>query len=108
MKKIINWKLFFLLVGMCIATGVMVLPFTVALAPLPDNAPVQIIIIAQFVQSLVLSVLASFFGLLLARRIGFGAPILEGITGGEKRKGYLKSILSSSILWGILGGVLVV
>ncbi|WP_434509912.1 CPBP family intramembrane glutamic endopeptidase [Desulfitobacterium sp. AusDCA] len=108
MKKIINWKLFFLLIAVCTVTGVMVLPFTFALAPLPDNAPMQIIIPAQIAQTLVLSALASFFGLLLARRIGFGAPILEGITGGEKQKGYLKSILGSSVLWGILGGVLVV
>ncbi|MFB7638290.1 CPBP family glutamic-type intramembrane protease [Peribacillus butanolivorans] len=108
MKKIINWKLLFLLVAVCAVAGVMVLPFTFALAPLPDNAPIQIIIPAQIVQTLVLSALAGFFGLLLSRRIGFGAPILEGITGGEKQKGYLKSILGSSVLWGILGGVLVV
>ncbi|WP_018759580.1 CPBP family intramembrane glutamic endopeptidase [Paenibacillus terrigena] len=68
----------------------------------------QIIIPAQIAQTLVLSALASFFGLILARRIGFGAPILEEITGGEKRKDYLKSILGSSVLWGILGGLLVV
>lgn len=108
MKKIINWKLFFLLIAVSAATGVMVLPFTLALAPLPDDAPMQIIITAQIVQTLVMSVLACFFGLFLARRVGFGAPILEGITGGEKQKGYLKSILGSSILWGILGGGLVV
>ncbi|MFB7156048.1 CPBP family intramembrane glutamic endopeptidase [Lysinibacillus sp. NPDC056232] len=108
MKKIINWKLFFLLTAVSVVTGVMVMPFTYALAQLPDNAPMQIIIPAQIAQTLVLGALASFFGLLLARHIGFGAPILEGITGGEKRKGYLKSILGSSVLWGILGGVLVV
>ncbi|MEY9977304.1 CPBP family intramembrane glutamic endopeptidase [Lysinibacillus sp. RC79] len=108
MKKIINWKLFFLLTAVSVVTGVMVIPFTYALAPLPDNAPMQIIIPAQIAQTLVLGALSSFFGLLLARHIGFGAPILEGITGGEKRKGYLKSILGSSVLWGILGGVLVV
>lgn len=85
-------------------TGVMVLPFTYALAPLPDNAPMQSIILAQIAQTLELSALASFFGLLLAQRIGFGAPILEGITGGEKQKGYLNSILGSSVIWGILGG----
>lgn len=108
MKKIINCKLFFLLIAVCVVTGVMVMPFSFALAPLPDNAPMQIIIPAQIAQSLVLGALASFFGLLLARHIGPGAPILEGITGGEKRKGYLKSILGSSVLWGTLGGVLVV
>ncbi|MFT9816603.1 hypothetical protein [Lysinibacillus sp. NPDC056185] len=39
MKKIINWKLFFILIAVCVVTGVMVIPFTYALAPLPDNAP---------------------------------------------------------------------
>jgi hypothetical protein len=78
-EKIINWKLFFLLIAVCAVTGILVLPFTYALAPLPKNAPMQIIILAQIAQTLVLSALASFFGLLLARRIGFGAPILEGI-----------------------------
>lgn len=34
--------------------------------------------------------------------------ILEGITGGQKRNGYLKSILGSSVLWGIWGGMLVI
>ncbi|WP_222708621.1 hypothetical protein [Paenibacillus sp. N3.4] len=68
MKKIINWKLFFLLIVVCAVTGVMVLPFTYALAPLPDNAPMQIIIPAQIAQTLVLSALASFFGLSLAHR----------------------------------------
>ncbi|KOS59877.1 hypothetical protein FJQ98_15465 [Lysinibacillus agricola] len=87
MKKIVNWKLFFLLTTVSVVTGVMVMPFTYALAPLPDNAPLQIIIPVQIAQTLVLGALASFFGLFLARHIGFGAPILEGITGGEKRKG---------------------
>ncbi|KLU58746.1 CAAX amino terminal protease self- immunity [Peptococcaceae bacterium CEB3] len=108
MKKIINWKLFLVLIAVSGVTGALVLPFAYALAPLPDNTPMQIIILTQIAQTLVLSALASFFGLLLSRRVGFGAPILEGITGGEQRKGYLKSILGSSVLWGIGGGVLVV
>jgi membrane protease YdiL (CAAX protease family) len=107
MKKS-NKKLLFLLIALCGITGLMAMPFTFALIELPTDAPMNTIILAQFFQILVLGAIAAFFGLILARSVGFSMPVLESISGGQKRTGYLKSIVGSSVFWGVLGGVLVI
>lgn len=62
----------------------------------------------QVVQYLVLFSLAIFFGLRLAKRTGFGMPILEGVLKKEKRFKDLKPILGLSISMGVLAAVLII
>jgi membrane protease YdiL (CAAX protease family) len=108
MKNIINWKLFFILLAACIIVSPLVLPYEIALSPQLSKIFSPTILAAALVQSIVIFSIAAFFGLFLAKRTGFGLPILEGTLKGEKQGGYLKSILGLSVGMGILGGVLVI
>jgi membrane protease YdiL (CAAX protease family) len=107
MKKRINWKLFFLLLGASEVTAFMALPYTLALSPEVAKIFTPTILIAQMIQSLILFAIASFFGLLLAKRVGFDIPILEKILKGEKWYDRFKSILGISLGMGIVAGVLI-
>jgi membrane protease YdiL (CAAX protease family) len=102
-KNIINWKTFWILLTACVITSVGVLPFQ--LAAVPELADLgTTLYIAAIVQSLVMFSIATFFGLILARKAGFELPILEGDNKLEK----LKSILKPSVIWGLLSGVAIV
>ncbi|NTW22860.1 CPBP family intramembrane metalloprotease [Candidatus Falkowbacteria bacterium] len=108
MKNSIDRKLFFILLGASAITTLMVMPY--ALTLIKDTALVitPIMLVAQVVQALVLFSIAVFFGLKLAKRVGFGLPILEGLLKGEAQKENLKSILRQSVGLGILVAVLIV
>ena len=108
MKNAINWKLFRILLLASVATTLMVLPY--ALALMPGSAPVisPAMLIATTIQALVEFSIAIFFGLYLAKRVGFGLPILEGMLKGEKVGEKLKSILWPSIGLGVLASVLII
>jgi len=109
MKTVINWKLFFILLGACLLTTIMVLPY--ALSLLPTEIGEQItpaILVAQVISSQILFVIAIFFGLFFAKRVGFGLPILEGLLKRENQKENLKSIAGLSIGSGVLAAVLII
>ncbi len=108
MKNIINWKLFFILIGACIIASLLVLPYEIALVPALAKLFSSKLIIAAFVQAAVFFSIATFFGLLLAKRTGFSLPILEGALKGEKQGNNLKSILGLSASMGILAGLLII
>jgi len=106
MKNIINWKLFFILLTACIITSLLVLPYSLALT----SSKIEItllILLASLGQSLVIFALAAFFGLFLAKPIGMGAPILQGLLEGKNQTKELKSILLPSIGLGVLAGLLI-
>jgi membrane protease YdiL (CAAX protease family) len=108
MKKIINWKLFFILLAASLITTLLVLPFTLALSPALSKIFTPAIFIGQMVQTLVIFSIAIFFGLLLSERLGFGLPVLEGLLKGKYQGSYLKSILGLSVGMGILSGILII
>ncbi|HAM88482.1 MAG: Abortive infection protein [Candidatus Falkowbacteria bacterium GW2011_GWC2_38_22] len=108
MKHAINWKLFFILLLSSVITTWMVLPYALMLLPKPTPAITPLILLATTIQSLVMFSIVIFFGLFLAKRIGFGLPILEGLLKGERPSARFKSILAPSIGWGVLAGVLIV
>lgn len=108
MKNAINWKLFFILLAASFIATLMVLPYSVALSSVPGLVFTPLIIIAQIIQALVLFSVAIFFGLYLAKRMGFGLPIIEGALKGEAVGDYLRSILGLSIGLGVLGGILII
>lgn len=108
MKNIINWKLFFILLAACTASTLLVLPYTFSLSPALRQLMSSAVLAAAVIQSLVLFSVAIFFGLLLAKRVGFGLPVLERALIGEDWRGYLKGILWKSIGWGVLAGVLII
>jgi membrane protease YdiL (CAAX protease family) len=108
MKININWKLFFLLLFTCIFVSLLVMPYTIALSPKLIEIFTPKIIIIQVVQNIILFFIAIFIGLNLSKSIGFKLPILEGVVEKKYQTAYLKSILLSSVGFGVLGGILVI
>ena len=101
MKKIINWKTFFILLIACAVTSVLIIPYQVGLSPdLADMG--AILYLGAFVQGAVMFSIVILFGLILARKVGFSLPILED----ENKLENLKAILKPSILWGFAGAIL--
>ena len=103
MKRIVNWKSFFILLAVCVIGSILVMPFQTALSPALAELWMKLYI-AAIVQSLIIFPPAIFFGLILAKKTGFSLPILEG---ENKRKCFI-AILTPSILRGAFGGVLVI
>ncbi|MDD4530962.1 MAG: CPBP family intramembrane metalloprotease, partial [Candidatus Gracilibacteria bacterium] len=67
---------------------------------------IEIIFLAQFIQSTILFSIAIFFGLLLSKKTGFKLPILEAIVKKENYKKVLKDILGESVFFGIIVAVI--
>ena len=108
MKNIINWKTFFVLLGLTMISIICVFPYSLSVQwelLSKIGQPIKIIFIAQFVQSIILFSVVIFLGLLLAKKMNFKLPLLEAILEKNDYKTILKSILGRSILWGILVAV---
>ena len=106
----LNWKLFLILLALSIFGWFAVLPYTLTLqSNILQNLPVPLYLLltTQFIQSLIISVIAIFAGLYFAKKVGFGLPILEGWLEGKPVKDYFISILPISIGLGIIAGVLI-
>lgn len=103
MRNIVNWKTFSILLLACVVGSVLVIPFQIGLSPALAGLGARLYI-AAFLQGLVIFSFVTFFGLILARKVGFSLPILEG----KNKAGSLKAILKPSIFWGVLGGVLII
>ncbi|ADZ09441.1 Abortive infection protein [Methanobacterium lacus] len=108
MNTNINWKLFGILLIASIISAVLVLPYTLALSPGLAAVFTPFVLIAQMIQTLVIFSVAIFLGLILAKRVGFSLPILEGWLEGREVGSYFRSILGISIGLGLLSGVLIV
>jgi membrane protease YdiL (CAAX protease family) len=104
MKNIINWKLFFILLTASVIVTLLVLPFMLELSPKLAKVFTLTMLITLIIQALIEFSIAIFLGLYLARRVGFGMPVLEG----EMPISYIKSISKLSVGMGILGAVLVI
>jgi hypothetical protein len=107
MKKLINWKLFFLLLSTSIVTSALVMPYALALSPMQIKIT-PLVFLASIAQSLVLFSLAIFLGLLLSQRIGMGLPIVQGALEGTKQTGNIRALVLLSIGLGVSGGALVI
>ena len=111
MKKLINWKLFLILLGASIFGGIATIPYSLSLqAALQKELPIalHILIPLQILQNAVMFAVLIFIGLYLTRKVDFGVPILEGWLEGREVKAHLKSILGISILLGILASILII
>jgi len=103
-----NWKLFFILLAACVVASLMVLPYATALSTVLADTLSPILILGAAVQALVIFSIVIYFGLRLASRAGFGAPILEGALKGEPQGSRLKSLLWISVGRGALAGILII
>jgi membrane protease YdiL (CAAX protease family) len=108
-KKLIDWKLYFILLAACFICTLLVMPYTLALAPaLLETVPLGLFVAAQALQTTILFALIIFLGLLLAPKIGFGLPVLQGCLKGDKIAPNLNPLLKPAILLGLLSGLAII
>ncbi len=111
-QKRFNWKLFIILWFASIVGVAAVIPYTLTvqgpevLSRIP--IPLWVLIPIQVAQNAVIFGIATGIGLLVAYRIGLGAPILEAWTAGQPVRDRIKSILVPSIVLGVIAGLLVI
>lgn len=103
MKNIVNWKIFFVLLSLAIISVLCVLPYVLTLQSdvlKKIGTSLPLLITAQVLQSIILFVIAIFFGLLFTKRIGFKMKLFEAIVEKGNYKKILKNITGISILSG--------
>jgi membrane protease YdiL (CAAX protease family) len=107
MKNLINWKIFFILLIVCVIASLMVIPYSLALTS-SEVEITPIILLLTVAQNLVLFAVAIFLGLLLSKQIGMGLPFFFFfLDGNAQTKGFKFMIVPSAGL-GILTGLLLV
>jgi membrane protease YdiL (CAAX protease family) len=103
MKDYINWKIFFILLSLASLSVICVFPYILTVQGeliRGIGQPVEIIFIAQFIQSLILFSIAIFLGLSFAKKINFRLPLIEAIVEKRNYDEILKDTLGKSILIG--------
>jgi membrane protease YdiL (CAAX protease family) len=108
MKNLVNWKLFFILLGATLISSVMALPYIFSLVKGMGVAITPVLIIAQIIQGGILFSIAIYFGLRMSKKIGLGLPIVEGLLNKENQKENIKLILWPSIGSGVLAAMLII
>lgn len=106
-KRFINWKLFSVLLSVSIIANIAILPYAFSLdvvhtKELPVPLPVAVLI--QITQATIFFAVAIFFGLLLGKKVGLGAPFIESWLTSEKAKVEPGPILRIAALLGIVVG----
>ena len=106
------WKLFWLLLGASLFGVAAVIPYVLALFeavleqhPLPF--PLPIVLALQFAQSIVLFGLAVGIGLLVAPKIGLGAPVIEAWLYKQAIPAASKMFVTATIAGAAVGAVMV-
>jgi hypothetical protein len=113
MKTIINWRVFFMLWIASVIAIIAMLPYTLelqsgVLEQLDLPIPFPILITLQVIQSALLFAVCTFLGMLLAKRIGLGTPVLDAVARGESALKKVRAFLPISIGLGILASVLII
>lgn len=105
MRNFINWKMFFVLLGLAMISIICVFPYILSVQGeflSKIGPPIEVIFIAQFIQSLILFSVAIFFGLFFVKKFNFKLPLIEAVLEKGDYGTILKSILGKSIFLGII------
>jgi membrane protease YdiL (CAAX protease family) len=102
MKKIINWKAFYVLLAACVVGSVLVTIYQAGLNPALADLGSQLYF-GAFLQGIVIFSVVTFLGLFFARKAGFELPVFES----ENKCQAIKAIIKPSVLWGLSSGVLI-
>ena len=113
MKTIINWRVFLILWIAAILSLIALLPYILelqssTLLALDLPIPLPALLALQVVQSAILFAIMIFAGMLFASRVGLGIPILDSLTRGEPVADKVRSILSLSIMLGVIASLLII
>lgn len=104
MKNFVNWKLFFILLSLSLLSVVSVFPYVLTLqAELLKTikTPLEVIFIAQLIQSIVLFSVAILLELFFIKKIHFQIPLIETIL----KRGNYKKVLRNFLGWSVLLGI---
>ena len=112
MKTIINWRVFFFLWVASILATIAILPYVLelqsgVLEQLDLPIPLPALITLQVIQNGLLFAVCIFFGMLLAKRVGLGTPILDSVTRGESAFDKVRAFLPISMGLGILASLII-
>lgn len=111
MKKLIDYKKFFILLIASVLSTLAALPyiFTVQ-AELLALAPVSTtqIIFLQIVQSAVLFSILIYIGLFLSNKVGFSLPLVQALIDRKKYRNSLRSDVFLSVILAILASILII
>lgn len=105
MKNIINWKVFFVLLGLSLVSVACVFPYVVSVQGeliSKMGVPLTYLFLAQLLQSFILFSVAIFLGLIFTKKVNFKLPLIEAILKKENYKEIFKNIFWKSVLWGVL------
>lgn len=110
MKDKINWKIFFILLTLSLISVICIFPYVLTIqgeiiAKL--EIPIGLMILAQFIQSIILFAIVIFLGLFFTKKIAFRLPLIEAIVDKRDYQKILKNILGTSILLGCVVGVII-
>ena len=115
-KRPFNWRLFFILLVGATLGLVAVVPYSlalqsdVALAGVAEQAgmPLWLLIAVQLAPQAILFGVVIWVGLLLARSVGLGLPLLEDLLSGKEIGGALRRIVPISVILGVILGLLII
>jgi len=104
------WREFFILLGAGLFGAIAVIPYTITLqSGVPTEVPIlPLFLVLQLANNAILLALAIGVGLFCARRVGLGAPILEGWLRGEGVGKRGRAILLPSVLLGLGAGLIII
>ncbi|MBU1445707.1 CPBP family intramembrane metalloprotease [Patescibacteria group bacterium] len=111
MKKIVNWKIYFILLSASVLSILAIMPYIITIqgemlkaAPMPFSVAILIIVL----QSTLLFAILTFIGLKLSSKLGLRVPIIERFVANKKIDFNVKSIIKISVLLGVLTGIVIV
>lgn len=110
MNKSVPWNIFFVLLISSFLSVICIFPYVLTIqADLLKKikAPVEVLILAQSIQSVILFSIAIFLGLLFTNKINFHLPVLEAIFNKGNYKKILKNIIGQSVLIGIAVAIII-
>jgi membrane protease YdiL (CAAX protease family) len=111
MKKGLNWRIFFILLGAATLGGIAILPYAFELqadALEQSPIPMNLLIPLQIVQNTIFFAVVIALGLAAANRTGLGLPILESKLAGGPIHAQLRSILPVSLLLGVVVSIVII
>lgn len=110
-KRLINWKLYFILLTASILSVIAVFPYVLTLQGeilKTVDLPLPILLLLSTIQSSVIFAVLIFIGLILTKTTGLGLPILESQIDKNHTDINLKSIFKISILLGVITGIVLI
>jgi hypothetical protein len=108
MKTLINWKVYFILLAAAIFSSIALLPYSYELqSKALTLTDVPTLIVQNILGGIQFAILI-FLGMILMRRIGLSAPILDSVTKGESASGTLRRVVPISVVLGVVAGLLVI